>query len=103
MTRIIVTNYNYCNFFIILINDIVCIRIEPDKELFEKTSVRCKLFYEKTVLPYFLGNILKELTIPNPRRPGNHVCTWYTLYTVDCWRKIHRMLKSHQIRTNVIL
>ena len=51
MTMIIVTNYNYCNFFIMLINDIVCIRIKPDKELFEKTSVRCKLFYEKTVLP----------------------------------------------------
>ena len=51
MTMIIVTNYNYCNFFIMLINGIVCIRIEPDKELFEKTSVRCKLFYEKTVLP----------------------------------------------------
>ena len=51
MTMIIVTTYDYCDLFIMLINDIVCIRIEPDKELFVKNPVRYKLFYDKTVLP----------------------------------------------------
>ena len=47
---IVVTDYNCCDFFIMLINDFVCIRIEPDKELFKKTSVRCKPFFEKIVI-----------------------------------------------------
>ena len=38
--QLLVTQYDYCDFFM-LVNDFVCIRIEPDKELFEKISRKC--------------------------------------------------------------
>ena len=34
-TQLIVTNYDYCDLFIMLPNDSTCMRIEPDKELFQ--------------------------------------------------------------------
>ena len=38
--QLLVTQYDYCDFFM-LVNDFVFIRIEPDKELFEKISRKC--------------------------------------------------------------
>ena len=49
-TQLLVTKYDYCDFFVMLIKDFVCIRTEPDKDLFEKLSIKCKLFFEK---PYY--------------------------------------------------
>ena len=56
-----------------LINDFVCIRIEPDKELFEKISIKCKLFFEKAISPELLAKFFSKPTITNATSPGN-VC-----------------------------
>ena len=45
-----------------LINDFVCKRIEPDKELFEKISTKCKLFFEKAILPELLAKCFSNQT-----------------------------------------
>ena len=70
-TQLLVTKYDYCDFFVMLTNDFVCIRIEPDKELFEKTSIKCKLFFEKAMLPELLAKFFREATISNATTPGN--------------------------------
>ena len=72
-TQLLSTQYDYCDFFVMLINDFVCIRIEPDEELFEKISRKCKLFFEKAILPELLVKSFSEPTITNARSPGK-VC-----------------------------
>ena len=72
-TQLLVTQYDYCDFFVMLINDFVCIRIEPDKELFEKISRKCKLLFEKATLPEFLATGFSEPTITNANSPGRTV------------------------------
>ena len=72
-TQLLVTQYDYCDFFVMLINDFVCIRIEPDKELFEKISRKCKLFFGKAILPELLAKCFSEPTITNATSPGK-VC-----------------------------
>ena len=32
-TQLLVTQYDYCDFFVMLVNDFACIRIEPDKKI----------------------------------------------------------------------
>ena len=59
-TQLLSTQYDYCDFFVMLINDFVCIRIEPDKELFEKISRTCKLFFEKVILPELLAKYFSD-------------------------------------------
>ena len=54
-----------------LINGFMCRRI--DKELFEKISIKCKLFLEKAILPKFLAIFFSESTIDNEASPGK-VC-----------------------------
>ena len=56
-----------------LLNNFVCIRIEPDKELFEKISIKCKLFFEKSILPELLAKFFSKPTIANAASPGK-VC-----------------------------
>ena len=53
-----------------LINDFLCITIEPDKQLFEKLSRKCKLFFEKAILPELLAKCFSEATITNGKRLG---------------------------------
>lgn len=55
-----------------LINGFMCIRI--DKELFEKISIKCKLFFEKAILPKRLAKYLSELTITNATSPEEVSC-----------------------------
>ena len=73
-TQLLVTKCDYCDFFVILINDFICIRIEPDKELFEKISIKCKLFSEKAMLPELLAKFFSEPTITNARKSPRNVC-----------------------------
>ena len=72
-TQLLVTQYDYSNFFVTLINHFVCIRIELGKELFEKISRKCKLFFEKVILPELLAKFFSEPTITNATSPGK-VC-----------------------------
>ena len=67
------TQYDYYKFFVMLINDFFCIRIKPDKELFEKISRQCKLFFEKAILRELLPKCFSESTITNAINPGK-VC-----------------------------
>ena len=69
-TKLLVRQYDYCNFFVMLINDFVCIRIELDKELSEIISIKCKLFFEKAILSELLAKNFSELTITNVASPG---------------------------------
>ena len=69
-TQLLVTQYDYSNFFVTLINHFVCIRIELGKELFEKISRKCKLFFEKVILPELLAKFFSEPTITNATSPG---------------------------------
>ena len=41
------------------------VRIGPDKELIEKISIKCKLFFEKAILPEFLAKLFSKSTITN--------------------------------------
>ena len=59
--------------FVMLINDFVCIKIEPDKKIFEKISIKCKFFFEKAILPELLAKIFSEPTIVIAASPGK-VC-----------------------------
>ena len=43
-TQLLVTQYDYWDFFVIFINDFVCIRIEPDKELFWENLKKMQTF-----------------------------------------------------------
>ena len=49
-TQLLITQYDYCDFFVMLINDFVCIRIKPDKNYFRKSQENANFSLRK---PYY--------------------------------------------------
>ena len=72
-TELLVTQYDYCDFFLMLTKDFGFVGIEADKELFEKISIKCKLFLEKDILPELLAKCFSEPNIANAASLGK-VC-----------------------------
>ena len=64
-TQLLVTNHEYCDFYVWLENDSFLTRIEPDIEIFDEILSKSKPFFEKALLPELIS---KYYTLPSSNK-----------------------------------